>query len=1164
MAEAVLFNVAQGILKYLGSKALEEIALQWKIGDDIKKLTDTVSAIKSVLLDAEEKSYSPKSHQLRLWLRELREAAYDAEDLLDDFSTDVLRRQGIVNAGDRISKEVLDFFSSSNQLAYRSRICHGILDLREKLDGICERRNLFQLEERSAADADAKRKGREQTHSDVPEVVVGREADKERIVELLLSCDDHNRVSVVPIVGIGGLGKTTLAQLAYNDERVDSHFEVKVWVCISENFDVKLIVRKIIECCTDYKPDADLEMETLKKLLREGIEGNKYLIVLDDVWNENREKWSRLMSLLMCGAKGSRVVLTTRLLKVAKLDARMRPYELKGLSEGEGWGLFREIAFRGGEATSAKHEAIGREILEKCKGVPLAIKTIAGALSFRESESEWAMVRSKGMWGVEQNEDDIMPTLKLSYDNLPTHLKHCFAYCSLFPKDHKIDVKRLIQLWIAQGYVHSSDLLTRFDVGINYVNELLWRSFYQEVEKDDRGNVRYCKMHDLMHDLAVEAAGQGSFTFDMSSNPPDSHAQENNVKPERVRRHVSLDFERVFASRHSWRVPTSAADSEKWRTLICVNRSWSMPDVMLGEGCDETILSNMTNLRVVDFSNLSIFQLPRSIRNLKHLKYLDLSHNSMDVLPEEVTELVNLEVLQLYDCRKLERLPNDTGKLSSLAHLGLKGCPRLECMPLGIGRLYHLRELSLFVVAEGGGGAGIEELRRLNNIRGKLLIKNLELVKNPSEAAEAASLLDKQNLEHLELSWGTWRDGEGDVNGEGTLLEALRPPRGLKVFDLSINAGSKCPIWLPTLINLEKIKIKRCRNWKSLPPVDQLPFLATLEVSECESLEYIETSSSRSPFFPCLKSLMLVDCPKLKGWSTKPGELLPQFPCVSHIKIKECYNITYIPCSSLHLESLTLFDGSKELLNQILRVPPSHSSAPLQSCFKHLLLQHVDLDCMGEEILPRLSSLQTLTILRCSELKTLSPALPNYFTSLQRLHIERCSKLDLCDNSNDTLMLQQQQQVALHNLTEIRLKSILAMASLPDWLQMAPNLRELRMKYCQVTCFPDWMPKLTELESLIIRQYGKSAHKCFVEDWPNIGHIPDVDINYSCMQENGICRMKETSEREEQEEKEEEEVPYGNEENEQVTKEEDEETSKLVQFFRNCATSCNIFGRCFQ
>ncbi|XP_030958469.1 putative disease resistance protein RGA1 [Quercus lobata] len=505
MAEAILYGIAQTIIENLGSMAFAEIGSVWGVKDEFEKLKDTVSAVQAVLLDAEEQQ--GKSHRVKHWIMKLRDAVYDADDLLTEFYTEDMRQR--VMGGDQMAKRVrtsfTTFFSSSNQLAFRHDMAKKITSVRERFDAIANDMNKFQFIVHPLQTGVLTRE-REQTYSFVcEEEVIGREEDKKAIMDLLFDYDVQENVSFISIVGIGGLGKTTLAQYVYNDEKVNNYFELHMWVCVSDVFDVQKIAEKIIKCAIGLKLE-NLEMEQAQNELRKTLNQKKYLLVLDDVWNEDEEKWYNLKRLLMGGSKGSKVVITTRTKLVAEITSTISPYYLQGLSKNQSWSLFKQMAFRKRqEMINPNLEAIGMDIVHKCCGVPLAIKAIGRILYFKKTEDEWLYIKNKELTNVtqEENNSSILSILKLSYDHLPSHLKCCFAYCSLFPKDHEISKLTLINLWIAQGFISSSnEKLHMEDVANEYCMDLLWRSFFQEAREDSFGNTISFKMHDLIHDLA--------------------------------------------------------------------------------------------------------------------------------------------------------------------------------------------------------------------------------------------------------------------------------------------------------------------------------------------------------------------------------------------------------------------------------------------------------------------------------------------------------------------------------------------------------------------------------------------------------------------------------------------------------------------------------------
>ncbi|KDP29310.1 hypothetical protein JCGZ_19457 [Jatropha curcas] len=269
--------------------------------------------------------------------------------------------------------------------------------------------------------------------------IIGRDTDKENIIKLLVK---DGKISVIPIVGIGGLGKTALAKLIYNDDRVKRLFELKMWVCVSEDFDIKILTEKIIKSTTngmrlETENLSNLEMEQLTKVLRKTIDEKKYLLVLDDVWNNDSMKWNQLKELLYMGGNGSKILVITRSNQVASIVGSVPAYELLGLSHDESMALFTKFAFtKGREKRYPNLLKIGDGIVKKCRGVPLAMKTLASLLLSKTDEDYWNSIRDNELWKLEQGENGILHVLKLSYDELPSDLKRCLAYCSLYPKDH--------------------------------------------------------------------------------------------------------------------------------------------------------------------------------------------------------------------------------------------------------------------------------------------------------------------------------------------------------------------------------------------------------------------------------------------------------------------------------------------------------------------------------------------------------------------------------------------------------------------------------------------------------------------------------------------------------------------------------------------------------
>ncbi|XP_058078560.1 putative disease resistance protein RGA3 [Magnolia sinica] len=725
MAEVFLSALVQTMMGNLNSLLLQEFETAWGVKKELGKLESTLSTIQAVLRDADKQQV--QSEALRDWLMKLKGVAYDADDLIDEFLTEAFRQK--VRTGPAMMNRVRNFFSLPNSLVFRLKMGSRIKEIGERLYEIAEQRK-FHLSDR-VVDLPFNIEERLQTDSLIESEVFGRDEDKMKIIESLLDVSTQEDVSIIPIVGMGGLGKTTLAQFAYNDERVTKHFELRMWVCVSDNFNVMRVIKLIIESAKSSK--CELEgMDSLQHSLQEKLSGKKFLLVLDDVWEETSEKWNSLKKSLR-GARGSKIIVTTRDEKVALIMGTLpSPYYLPMLSEDDCWSLFRQQAF-GHETQEPPNLVIhGKEIAKKCKGVPLAAKSLGSLMYHETEESQWLFVKESEIWNLEEN--DILPALRLSYYHLPSHLKQCFAYCSLFPKDYRIEKEKLIQLWMAEGFIQSSVRSNPMEnIGGKYFNNLLQRSFFQDVQKDDDGNIVWCKMHDLMHDLACFVAG-----------PECSIVQVNNAE--------SIDNKSCRLSLEcgcSWKVQTFLKALKKvnhLRTLLLLEgRSFNIP---------RNYFVHFMCLRVLDLSEANVTkELLVSIGKLKHLRYLDLSNTIIAALPESICTLPHLQTLRLLRCYNLAELPRDMSNMTSLRHLEISSHQRWTHMPANMGELKFLQTLPIFIIGQDRG-CGIKELQDLN-LRGSLIIRNLENVMCRADAQEA-NLKEKPNLHKLCFKWGSW------------------------------------------------------------------------------------------------------------------------------------------------------------------------------------------------------------------------------------------------------------------------------------------------------------------------------------------------------------------------------------------------------------------------
>ncbi|XP_058183936.1 putative disease resistance RPP13-like protein 1 [Rhododendron vialii] len=409
---------------------------------------------------------------------------------------------------------VRDFFSTKNQAAFHFQMANKVNNINLLLEEVYNRANEIGLKPASDVHGVEHMEFRLTVPFIDDRVIVGREHDVSKVIEMLLASDvEDDELPVIAIVGMAGLGKTALAQLVYKQDKIVSNFgSERMWICVSDIFKVDRLLNEMVESLTKNKSDMQ-NVEAIVEKLGEKLNGKKYLLVLDDVWNRSETKWQCMRDSLLGigGSKGSKVIVTTRDMDVVSTMKQTSPchtHHLSGLSLDYSLTLFRKKAFaNGGPIETQSLLVIGRRMLQRCEGVPLAINALGGVLQTKKYQSEWESIEKSGLCSALGDRNGILPVLRLSFDDLPSpSLKRCFGYCSVFPKDKIIIKDKLIQLWMALGYLQppSRTNLEVEDIGNEYFNILLRRSLFQEVKLDEYNNIISCKMHDVVHDLAIE------------------------------------------------------------------------------------------------------------------------------------------------------------------------------------------------------------------------------------------------------------------------------------------------------------------------------------------------------------------------------------------------------------------------------------------------------------------------------------------------------------------------------------------------------------------------------------------------------------------------------------------------------------------------------------
>ncbi|GMP78823.1 hypothetical protein CsSME_00034615 [Camellia sinensis var. sinensis] len=382
MSAPVLISAAQVILNNLIPLASEQIKVALGFKEDLKTLRRRLSLIQAFLRGVENRRIT--SEIMCEWLKNLKLVTGDAENVLDEFAYETLRRK--LEVQNRMRNKVRNFFSLSNPLAFHLKMAHKVKDINSMLDLICKEANGIglkpadQLLNAASPSVEPRDLNFRLTHPFVVDSqVLGRDGDVSTVIDMLIgSYESGDDLSVIAIVGMGGMGKTTLAQLVYNNEKVVRHFgDQRMWICVSDDFIVPKLLNQMVQSLTGDKSDTD-NIEGIVRKLAAKLNRKKYLLVLDDVWNENPNKCECMRNSLLGigGSKGSKIIASTRSMHVVS-TMRTSPsltHHLNQLSENESWTMFQKRAFaNGGPIETQNLVAIGRKIVEKCKGVPLAI-----------------------------------------------------------------------------------------------------------------------------------------------------------------------------------------------------------------------------------------------------------------------------------------------------------------------------------------------------------------------------------------------------------------------------------------------------------------------------------------------------------------------------------------------------------------------------------------------------------------------------------------------------------------------------------------------------------------------------------------------------------------------------------------------------------------------
>nr|ABF00976.1 disease resistance protein RPP13 variant [Arabidopsis thaliana] len=700
--------ITEFVVGKIGNYLIEEASMLIGVKDDLEELKTELRCIHGYLKDVEAREREDEAS--KEWSKLVLDFAYDVEDVLDTYHLKLeerSQRRGLRRLTNKIGRK-MDAYNIVDDIKIlkrrilditRKRETYGIGGLKEPQGG----GNTSSLRVRQL---------RRARSVDQEEVVVGLEDDAKILLEKLLYYEDKNRF-IISIFGMGGLGKTALARKLYNSGDVKERFKYRAWTYVSQEYKTGDILMRIIR---SLRMTFGEESEKIRKFAEEELEvylhglleGKKYLVVVDDIWE--REAWESLKRALPCNHEGSRVIITTRIKAVAEgVDGRFYAHKLRFLTFEESWELFEQRAFRNIQRKDEDLLKTGKEMVQKCRGLPLCIVVLAGLLS-RKTPSEWNDVCNSLWRHLKDDSIHISTVFDLSFKDLRHESKLCFLYLSIFPEDYEIDREKLIHLLVAEGFIQGNEEETMEDVARSYIEELIDRSLLEAVRRKRR-KVMSCRIHHLLRDVAIKKSKELNFV---------------NVYNDHVSQHSSTTCRRQVVNHQIKRF----ARNKRMRSFLYFGES-----EFLVERYFETKL-----LRVLD---LGALPLPFArIRDPVHLRYLGIDGVSLNDIADFISKLRFLQTLDVsrysiretIDLRKLtslrhvigeffgELLIGDTANLQTLRSISSASWNKLKPE-----LLINLRDLEIYDTyksKEGRASVSWASLTKLRNLRVLRLMAN--------------------------------------------------------------------------------------------------------------------------------------------------------------------------------------------------------------------------------------------------------------------------------------------------------------------------------------------------------------------------------------------------------------------------------------------------------
>ncbi|KAG6696246.1 hypothetical protein I3842_09G138500 [Carya illinoinensis] len=881
----------------------QEAELLKGVQREVVCIRDELESIKCFLKDVEASEGKGDIHDgLKTWVKQVREVAFHIEDVIDEYILHVAQHRHQHSFASFLHKigRVLTKLKPCHEIATKIRhIKISIREIRER----SERYGFTSTQQGSGSgttNAVTWHDSRVGSLFTEEGEVVGIESTRNELVSWLIR--GEVRRLVISMVGMGGIGKTTLAKKLYETESVEAHFDCRVWITVSQSYNLQKILKAMTKQIYQAK-ETTVPMElnkmdeiTLISQLRHYLLQKSYVVVFDDVWNT--EFWEVVKHALPCNNRGSRIIITTRSHYVGVSCKESPPdliHNLQPLSQNKAWELFCRKAFQSEfQGKCPKElERLSLEIVRKCEGLPLAIVAIGGLLSTKEKVPlEWRKLHDSLSSELESNPHltSVTKILCLSYHDLPYYLKSCFLYFSVFPEDSSITDSRLFRLWIAEGFIEGKKGKQLEQVAEECLMELIHRNLVQVSFGDlDYEVRRKYRIHDLLHEIILSKAGELNFCKVLEADDSSFNGKGRRLSIHDARQNV-----------------VDTIEPSQVRSLFLFNLNEIPRSFMV------KLFKKFKLLKVLDFEDAPIDYIPKEVGNLFHLKHLSLRNTKVKILPKSVGRLQNLqtlnvmetpvreipiEIFKLYKLRHLLAHYHDLGIKSSLYSLqGVKIHNRVGC-------LKDLQTLSLVEANHHGAGI-IEELGKLRQLR-MLGVSNI--------TAEDGRVLcaSMENMNHLKILVVS------SVSEYEMLdLQCISCPPQLLEHVVLRGRLEKFPNWIPELHNLVTLGL----NFSGLEEdplkcIQALPRLVNLFLNQGyagEQLHFEEVG------FRKLKKLTLRKLDRLKMVKIDRGAL----PLLEQLEIGPCPQLKEVPPGIQHLENLKTLDFSELHRELVLKMQP--------------------------------------------------------------------------------------------------------------------------------------------------------------------------------------------------------------------------------------------------